>query len=342
MSDCISHLVTFRTKKKNLNYFDDYFFAAFLAALCNYQVKVFLEVCEAINFPVAIHKTFWATSQLIFLGMWLDTEKQLICIPIEKVQKAQGLIEQVMNKEKITLLLLQRLCGVLNFLCRAIVPGRAFTRRLYAMGKGCSQPHHHLRVSAEMKCDLLIWQRFLAEPVVYSHPFIDMSNTLDAVDIKLYTDASKNPMLGMGGICGDTAWMWQQWSSEFIVHNDLSIEYLELYAVTAVVLAWISNFSNSRIVLHCDNLSVCAMLNSMSSSCRNCMVLIRLIVLQCMHYNVRVFARWVAGKSNFLSDCLSRLKFKNFHEASKSKYKRITPTAMPDTIWPMSKIWKSE
>ena len=84
-SDAVAHIVRHKMGKKLINYLDDYFFAALLAHLCNGQIQTFLQICQMINFPVALEKTFWATTQLVFLGMLLDSEKQVILIPKEKI-----------------------------------------------------------------------------------------------------------------------------------------------------------------------------------------------------------------------------------------------------------------
>ena len=134
-SNAIAHVVGYYTKKKVINYIDDYLFAALLRAICNAQVETFLSICEFIRFPVSMEKTFWGCTSLTFLGLLIDTVKQLVCIPTDKVQRAIDLIEVTKKKRKVTLHELQKLCGYLNFLCRAVVPGRAFTRRLYAYTK---------------------------------------------------------------------------------------------------------------------------------------------------------------------------------------------------------------
>ena len=85
-SDAVAWLVKFRTKKFPLNYLNDFFFCALFKLMCNGQVEQFLTVCKLINFPVSLEKTFWATTKLSFLGMMLDTEKQLVCIPCEKIK----------------------------------------------------------------------------------------------------------------------------------------------------------------------------------------------------------------------------------------------------------------
>ena len=157
---------------------DDFLFAALMKLLCNSQVLEFLQVCELIAFPVSLEKTFWGTTRLVFLGMLIDTVNQWVCLPVEKVRKAVSLIESVITKrsKKITLNQLQKICGFLNFLGRCIIPGRAFTRRLYVYTASSNlKPHHHIRVNAEMKEDLIMWLIFLKHQSVYCRPFMDFS-----------------------------------------------------------------------------------------------------------------------------------------------------------------------
>ena len=163
VSDAIAYIVRCRVKKSNVNYLDDYLFAAALRESCNYQVRVFLDICEQINFPVALEKTFWGTTILVFLGLLLDTVKQLVCIPAEKIEKALDLINYFLNRrnKKAMVLQFQKLCGSLNFLCRCVVPGRAFVRRLYATTSNPNlKQHHHVKISNENRMDLMIWKSY--------------------------------------------------------------------------------------------------------------------------------------------------------------------------------------
>ena len=146
----------------------------------NSQVNKFLEICKDICFPVSLEKTFWGTNILVFLGLLIDTVNQIVAIPAEKVQRAVYLIEEVLLGRKTTVRKLQKLCGFLNFLCKCIVPGRAFTRRLYAHFSPKMKPHHHVNVNKEMRSDLVIWQTFLNEPTVYCRPYIDYTQILSA------------------------------------------------------------------------------------------------------------------------------------------------------------------
>ena len=85
-----------------------------------------------------MEKTFWGDTILTFLGLLVDTINQIISIPCEKIAQVVNMIQFILNKRskgkalKITVLQLQKICGFLNFLGRAVVPGRAFTWRLYS------------------------------------------------------------------------------------------------------------------------------------------------------------------------------------------------------------------
>ena len=164
-SDAISHIVQYKTGKRNINYMDDFLFVALMAWLCNFQTKTFLQVCDFIHFPVALDKMFWVDTRLIFLGLLIDTINQMVLIPKEKLTKGQVLVETMLaqKSKKTTIKELQQLCGFLNFLGRVVVPGRAFTRRLYHYTKtnGKLKSHHHVKINQEMRLDLEMWNIFL-------------------------------------------------------------------------------------------------------------------------------------------------------------------------------------
>ena len=190
-----------------------------------------------------------------------------------------------------------------------------------------------------MKADLRMWLTFLLHPTVFCRPFLDFSKFLIADEIDMYSDASGK--LGMGALCR-SAWMFQMWDQNFLKKFKPSIEYLELFAVTAAVLTWIQQFKNRRIILFCDNQSVVDMINFTTTSCKNCMVLIRMIVLRGLLDNVRIFARHVKGVDNGYADSLSRNKINLFKELcmKAGKVINLEATPIPDVMWPVQKIWK--
>ena len=339
-SDSVAFIVKFKSGKDLVNYLDDYFFAALMKEACNEQVVIFLRICKDIQFPVSLEKTQWASTLIIFLGLLLNTERQLICIPAEKIAKALEMIEYFLTKKskKVTVLETQKLCGFLNFLCKCIVPGRAFTRRLYAINQGKKlKAHHHVKIKEEHKLDLMVWKRFLNQPTAFCREFMQ-ENIESAEEIDMYSDASGNFFKGVGAYFKES-WTFQQWNYTFMAKYKPSIQYLELFGVTVAVLLWIHKLKNRRICLFCDNEAVCNMINNNSANCKNCMILIRIIALHSMMHNVRVFAKWVSTKNNGKADALSRLDFERFWDLDKNNTMEENPTKVPQEIWPLEKIW---
>ena len=337
-SDSIAHIAKFRASgNRPVNYLDDYLFAAYMTSLCKQRIQEFLDICGEIGFLVAMEKTFWATTMLVFLGILIDTVNQTVSIPREKIMRAQALIDEVLGGRKTTVRRLQKLCGFLNFLCKCIIPGRAFTRRLYSYYNSTMPAHYHINVNAEMRKDLNTWRSFLAEPEVYCRPFIDFTMILQAREINWYTDASG--VIGIGGIFNQHFYQ-QKWDS-FALQVNPSIQYKELLAVVASVLLWGKYFRNRRIKLFVDNSSVEGMVNHTTSGCKNCMVLIRILVLHCMKLNLRVFAKHVSSKDNFLADALSRFQMDKFYEDIRKDGRTLNglPDVIPNEIWPIEKIW---
>ena len=309
-------------------------------------MRLFLQVCDLIKFPWAPEKTVWSTTRITFLGYLIDTVLQKIFIPLEKVNRAVEEINHLLKKQKskATIREVQKLCGLLNFFSRCIIPGRTFTRRLYALQSNKSMlPHQHVRLRSENKMDLLLWKTFLSNQVAWTRDFADFTNSVTSESLYWYTDASRNPNLGMGGICqlknGQMAWFWKQWNKEFIIDHQPSIGYLELYAVAVGIVLWTKFFRNRNIILYCDNLSVVNMLNNKTSKCPNCMILVRIIVLHSMLYNTKISAHHVRTENNSISDSLSRLKFRKFKFLTRHFNLQEQSTGIPECLWPLDKVW---
>ena len=342
-SNCLAHIMRYRTGCRIINYLDDFLFVSARRKLCDAQVSSFIELCESIRIPIALEKTFWGDTVMNFLGFLINTKSGTVSVPLEKLTKARNMICYVFQQKrpiKVKVLQLQKICGFLNFLCRAVIPGRAFTRRLYSKLSPNLKAHHHIRLNLEMQADLAMWLKFINHPSAVARPFLDYTKTITADELDFYVDASKSEILGFGGY-SDSDWMQQRWGEGFIRIYDPSIEYLELYALTAAVVAWIHKFANRRIILFTDNESVKFMLNNNSSSCRNCMVLIRIIVLQSLIHNVRIYGKHVFSEENGIADSLSRFQHSRFKKLTKKRGLRMTvkPTPVPEQIWPIEKIW---
>ena len=71
------------------------------------------------------------------------------------------MIDLFLKSKKVTLRQMQSLCGILNFSCSIIIPARAFSRRIYNLVQGYSDPFYKITITKQVKLDLLIWRHFL-------------------------------------------------------------------------------------------------------------------------------------------------------------------------------------
>ena len=338
-SNSLKHLLEVRVghKKKGItNYLDDFLFLACLEWICNEMIQQFLNLCRILNIPVAVEKTEWASTLVMFLGILLNGRTRTLSIPLEKQEKALNLLRNISSKKKATIKELQVLTGYLNFLTKAIVPGRVFTRCMYAkyvslknseMKSGKLKLYHHVSLDAEFRFDCELWKTFLTHyrDLAICRPMIDLEKTTLATELKFWTDASANQRLGMGAVFNNQWWSIQ-WEPGYIDICKPSIEYLELLAVTTAVLTWGDQIKDQRIILFCDNMAVVAMINNTSSTCKNCMYLLRLLSLNNLINNRRIFVKYIRTSDNFLSDALSRLQYQRFWRlapAGMSRYPSI-------------------
>ena len=209
------------------NYLDDFLFLALTLGLCNDKLKRFLEVCDDIGVPIALEKTEWASALVVFLGILLDGKNMRLAVPSEKHNKTINLLQLIRNKKKATVKGLQTLCGYLNFLCKAIFPGRPFIRCMYAKysktipalncktseldkdhGKFLLKPFHHVQIDSEFKFDCDVWLEFLMNGKdtgnIINRPMIDLLGHVRTLEeIRFYSVASGAKNLGFGCILGN-------------------------------------------------------------------------------------------------------------------------------------------
>ena len=262
-----------------------------------------------------LEKTEVASELMVFLGILLDGRNFLLTVPEEKRTKATSWLAKFIDSKKATVKELEKLAGLLNFLSRAIVPGTAFTRRMYTKFSNTGimeklKPYHHIRLGSEFKQDCQVWLQFLQLNIKnsVSRPYIDVFTPAETANqIMFHSDATANPNLGFEAIFEHT-YLYNKWEPGFVLKENPNIEFLELYALCMGVFVWADRLRNRRVILYCDNSSVCGMVSNVTSGCKFCMTLVIKLTLKCLNYNIRIFAEHIKGRDNVLSDNLSRLK----------------------------------
>ena len=282
---------------------------------CQNIVEDFHTVCENIGVPLAKDKAVGPTTDIVYLGLRIDSIKQQVSVPPEKLQTILEKVEKALNAEKMTLKEIQSLVGSLSFVCRAIAPGRPFIRRLIDLAGGTKKSWHKIRLNEGVKSDLRMWVIFLKEFNGVS--LFQEQRWLAAADLELYTDASGG--LGFGGYMKGK-WFQGEWPQK-IKFQGRSIAWMELFPIVVAVVVWGHMMKCKRIKLRSDNEAVVEIINNQTSRCPIIMRLVRFFVLQCLKLNVSIRAIHISGSNNNIADALSRFQVQRF--------RRLAPTAQP-------------
>ena len=87
----------------------------------------FYKIMDRIRMPIAKAKTLRPTAILEYLGLVLNFFKQTVGIPEKKCEKCLDLINKLIqvhkSKSKVTVTLIQKTAGSLNFICQALPAG---------------------------------------------------------------------------------------------------------------------------------------------------------------------------------------------------------------------------
>lgn len=172
-----------------LHYLDDFLFAGKAQShQCQNTLDIFQNICQDLGVPIAQEKTTTPATTITYLGIEFNTTLMSMKLPQDKLSLLSATIQTCIQHEKVTLKFLQSLIGLLNFACQVVAPGRAFCRRLINATMGIKKQHHRIRVTAEIKHDLHIWQQFLAN----FNGVTVISNNIWLADthLQLFTDSA--------------------------------------------------------------------------------------------------------------------------------------------------------
>ena len=145
-----------------VHYLDDFLFTAKGHTNdCERLLTSFQGMCDQLGVPLAPEKTVAPKTVLCFLGLEIDSVRRQVRIPSEKLMKLKAQLRMAMSSRELKVRQAQSLVGSLNFVCRAVAPGRTFLRRLIDLTKGRSDPEGIVHVGKGAKEDLSMWLTFL-------------------------------------------------------------------------------------------------------------------------------------------------------------------------------------
>ncbi|KAK6170386.1 hypothetical protein SNE40_018795 [Patella caerulea] len=312
--DCLEH------------YLDDFIFIGGNISTCQKLISCFVDLCEEIGVPIAHEKTVGPVTTLTFLGLEIDTVKTVIRIPTNKTQNLISLLQLYSKRKKITLKNMQSLAGSLNFLCKAIRPGRAFIRRFYDAMIGIKKQFHFIRINDGLKQDMLIWLEFLTDfnGQVYFPELIWSSSEV----LQLFTDSAGRYDLGCGAYLSGqwTYFQWPLcWKNSAIISD---VTFLELVPIFIAISVWGEKLANKKITFNVDNMALVTILNKCTSKSKRIMQLLRPFLLYALKNNIIFRSRHLSSCSNAISDSISRKQWTRFRSLAPAA--DVNPQPIPD------------
>ena len=329
--EVVSSYIHWLTVKDDLtdnlaHYLDDFFMVHSILASCRKLLSQFSDTCKRIGFPVSKEKTEGPVQNITFLGLTLDTVKMLILIPQDKLEDAVARIQHLVKIKKCKVRELSSLTGLLNFLTRAIKPGRPFLRRLYTAHAALPN-HFHISITKNMKQDLHTWRHLFSNTAAYRPILPDPSPS-----VTIFTDATAKSGLGFGAIC-EPDWLYGIWPSAFLLTKP-SIELLELFPIVLAIETWQDLLANQSVLVYSDNQAAVQVTNNLTSSCHLSMGLVRRLALTCMSRNILLNCEYLPGELNSTADSISRLQWQKFRQLKPRA--AILPTPPNQELWPIS------
>lgn len=322
-----------------VNLLDDFLFICPSLSAAEEGKRVFSDFCKRIAFPLNPDKAVGPSRSVVFLGILFDLDEATLTLQAERVAELRGLVQSFRRRKKCLAGDLSSLLGKLNFACGVVRQGRTFLRRLYdVLGDKARFPHWHVDLNADARADISMWISFFdAAPGCVSRPIF-----CPQVTVHFETDAAGGDDSESSGF----GILHQSWFSFGFFTGPSALGIIcvkELFAVFLCLLVWPTVMENSRVVFHCDNQAVIGMLRSGTSTNRQCMHMLRHLVLFAMSHNVYFEAVYVRSEDNIICDLLSRNRISEalMHAHSVGRCLERDPVPLPingsPSLWRIGK-----
>jgi hypothetical protein len=322
--ECFSSYLEFQVKanarsKFITHYLDDFLFVGDTQVTCQKLLHEFQKMCNELGVPLAPEKTVGPTTSLTYLGLEIDTVNKLVKVPQPKVEALVNQLQKAAKAEFLTLREIQSLIGSLNFVCRAISPGRAFIRRLIGLTIGVTNSRAKVKVGVGAKGDMSMWLTFLRN-FNGACMFLETQWTSN-LTLELFTDAAMS--VGFGCFF-QNKWAQGKWPPSLHARSS-SILFLEFYPLVVAIDLWGHLMSNKKVRFWSDNKAVVETVNKQTTKCSRTMVLVRRFVLLALKHNVMFRASYIEGKCNRIADALSRFQNPQFRKLAPRADTKMTP-----------------
>ena len=289
MSDAVRFIMT-SEGHKIWNYIDD-FLCVSLPSKINHSYARLQSLLQELGLTVSSKKLVPPSTQVVCLGILVDTETLTISIPPEKLQSIKHMCSQWTVKNFCTKKELQSLLGSLLYVTKCIKYSRFFLNRMLSLLRE-NYDNNRIILTESFKRDLQWFNTFL--PVYNGVTYFQYTPNRN-----VYLDACTT---GLGAIYETQVYAlplpdaWQ----------NVNIATLEMLNILVALKVWHSQWAGHRVLIHCDNQAVVSVLNTGKARDEFLCKIARNIFMWLSACNIDLQVVHVAGRCNTIADLLSR------------------------------------
>lgn len=307
--NAVAEALAYIIKQKGVGGLDHYLddFSIVGGPECGRDLRVALETCVGVGFPVAEEKTEGPATRITLLGIVMDSDRLELRLPQEKLEKLRELVEKWRRRRACTKRELQSLAGHLNHACKVIRPGRRFLRGVFGLLSQFHKRDHMIRLNVAFRADLEWWHVFASS---WNGVSLMREAGLQSSSVEIWSDASGG--WGCGAWWG-LLWFQVKWS-EWPVFAGASIAAKELLPIIVATAIWGSQWVGAVVLCHCDNEAVVAAVRG--GYCRDPTLahMLRCLFFLEAKFDVSLTAVHVPGVENGAADSISRDNLPRFFD----------------------------
>ena len=236
---------------------------------------------------------------MTFLGVTCNSETFMLSITPERLEEILQLVAKWLDRSSASLHDVQSLAGKLNFVCFTVRSGRVFVARILAFLRQFKGKPGIKELSEEIRADLRWWNVFLKD---FNGVTMFPETRWIAPDKLISTDSC---LSGCGG-WSEGEYFHCDFPAEILSIEGITINELECLAVVIAIKVWKKRIVNKNLIMQCDNLSTCQVINKGNAKNAFTQKCLREVVWVTAKNNTWVKMQFVPGVSNRFSDLLSR------------------------------------
>ena len=189
VADALEWILLHKGVSTVIHYLDDFLTMGTAdSGQCSRNLERIIAVCQRLGVPLKAEKIEGPAEVITFLGITLDTMKQEIRLPPQKITQLKQLLSSWRHRKRGKKRELLSLIGKLSHACKVVVAGRLFLRRMIDLSTRVPRLNYWISLDDGFRSDVVWWITFLE--LWNGCSFMDVHQGTREPSVTFYTDAS--------------------------------------------------------------------------------------------------------------------------------------------------------